>query len=201
MKGNLMLLINFVWKFMGTVCFGNDHVAAILGFGDLQWGNLEGVDLLKGDRSTNLYTINLHEMAFASPIGLPKFKYHKKLLCPSCEQGKSKRASHPPKPVPNSRQRLHILHMDLCGPMRIASINGKRYILVIVDDYSRYTWVHFLRSKDEAPAVIITFLKRITVLLQSLVISIRTDNGTEFKNQLLKVYFDSVGISHQMSSV
>nr|GEY27602.1 uncharacterized mitochondrial protein AtMg00810-like [Tanacetum cinerariifolium] len=57
---------------------------------------------------------------------LPKFKYHKEHLCPSCEQGKSKRASHPPKPVPNSRQRLHILHMDLCGPIRIASINGKR---------------------------------------------------------------------------
>nr|GEV12112.1 retrovirus-related Pol polyprotein from transposon TNT 1-94 [Tanacetum cinerariifolium] len=90
--------------------------------------------------------------------------------------GKSKRASHPPKPVPNSRQRLHLLHMDLCGPMRIASINGKRYVLVIVDDYSRYTWVHFLRSKDEAPEVIKTFLKKITVLLH-------------------------VGISHQMSSV
>nr|GFA92231.1 Gag-Pol polyprotein [Tanacetum cinerariifolium] len=94
--------------------------------------------------------------------GLPKFKYHKEHLCPSCKEGKSKRASHPPKPVPNSRQRLHLLHMDLCGPMRIASINGKRYILVIVDDYSRYTWVHFLRSKDEAPEVIIKFLKRIT---------------------------------------
>nr|GEV46264.1 retrovirus-related Pol polyprotein from transposon TNT 1-94 [Tanacetum cinerariifolium] len=124
--------------------------------------NLEGVDLLKGDSSTNLYTINLHEMASASPIclmalasstkswlwhqrlshlnfdtindlakndlvsRLPKFKYYKEHLCPSCEQGKSKRASHPPKPVPNSRQRLHLLHMDLCGPMRIASIKGKR---------------------------------------------------------------------------
>nr|GEZ36545.1 ribonuclease H-like domain-containing protein [Tanacetum cinerariifolium] len=99
--------------------------------------------------------------------GLTKFKYHKEHLCPSCEQGKSKRASHPPKPVPNSRQRLHLLHMDLCGPMRIANINGKR-------------------SKDEAPAMIITFLKRITVLLQSLVIIIRIDNGTEFKNQVLK---------------
>nr|GFB27745.1 hypothetical protein [Tanacetum cinerariifolium] len=146
MTGNQKLLINFVWKFMGTVRFRNDHVAAILGF------------------------------------------------------GKRKRASHPPKLVPNSRQRLHLLHMDLCGPIRIASIKGKRYILVIVDDYSRYTWVHFLRSKDEAPEVIITFLKRITVLLQSLVIIIRTDNGTEFKNQVLKVYFDSVGITHQMSS-
>nr|GEW64194.1 Gag-Pol polyprotein [Tanacetum cinerariifolium] len=178
--------------------------------------NIEGVDLLKGDRSTNLYTINLNEIASASPIclmarasstkndlvaGLPKFKYHKEHLCPSCEQEKSKRASHPPKPVPNSRQRLHLLHMDLCGPIRIASINGKQYVLVIVDDYSRYTWVHFLRSKDEAPEVIIKFLKRITVLLQSPVIIIRTDNGTEFKNQVLKDYFATVGISHQMSSI
>nr|GEY65777.1 retrovirus-related Pol polyprotein from transposon TNT 1-94 [Tanacetum cinerariifolium] len=238
-------------KFMGTVHFGNDHVVAILGFGDLQWGNilitrvyfveglghnlfsvgqfcdsdlevvfrrnacfvrnLEGVDLLKEDRSINLYTINLHEMAYVSPIclmarasstklwlwhqrlshlnfdtindlarndlvsSLPKFKYNKEHLCPSCEQGKTKKASHPPKPVPNSRQRLHLLHMDLCGPMRIASINGKWYVLVILDDYSRYTW--------------------------SPVIIIRTNNGTEFKNQVLKEYFDYVGISHQMSSV
>nr|GFA28094.1 retrovirus-related Pol polyprotein from transposon TNT 1-94 [Tanacetum cinerariifolium] len=58
--------------------------------------------------------------------GLPKFKYAKEHLCPSCEQEKCKRASHPPKPVPNSKQRLHLLHMDLCGPMRVASINGKR---------------------------------------------------------------------------
>nr|GEY51610.1 ribonuclease H-like domain-containing protein [Tanacetum cinerariifolium] len=74
-------------------------------------------------------------------------------------------------------------------------------VLVIVDDYSRYTWVHFLISKDEAPEVIKTFLKRITVLFQSPVIIIRTDNGTKFKNQVLKEYFDSVGTSHQMSSV
>nr|GEW27701.1 hypothetical protein [Tanacetum cinerariifolium] len=133
--------------------------------------------------------------------GLPKFKYHKEHLCPSCEQGKSKRASHPPKLVPNSRQRLHLLRMDLCGTMRIASINGKRYVLVIVDNYSRYVWVNFLRSKDEAPEVIKTFMKRITVLLQSPVIVIRTDNGTEFKNRVLQEYFDSVGIFNQVSSI
>ncbi|GJU44270.1 retrovirus-related pol polyprotein from transposon TNT 1-94 [Tanacetum coccineum] len=154
--------------FLGTVRFRNDHVAAIP---DLKVAfrrntcfvrNLEGVDLLKGNRTTNLYTINLHEMASTSPIclmaratsakswlwhqrlshlnfdtindlakndlvtGLPKFIYHKEHLCPSCEQGKSKKASHPPKPVPNSKQRLHLLHMDLCGPMRVESINGKR---------------------------------------------------------------------------
>nr|GEY16197.1 hypothetical protein [Tanacetum cinerariifolium] len=199
MTENIKLLINFIWKFLGTVRFENDYVATILGQlcdSDLEVAfrrnacfvrNLEGVDLLKGGRSTNLYTINLHDMAFAFSIclisrasstkswlwhqrlshlnfdtindlakidlvsGLPKFKYHKEHLCSSCEQGKSKRASHPPKPVPNSRQRLHLLHMDLCGPMRIVSLNGKRYVLVIIDDYSCYTWVHFLRSKDEAP--------------------------------------------------
>nr|GFA42289.1 hypothetical protein [Tanacetum cinerariifolium] len=83
-NGNLKLLINFVWKFLGTVRFRNDHVAAIMGFGqfydsDLEVAfrkdacfirNMEGVDLLKGDRSKNLYTINLHEMASASPICL-----------------------------------------------------------------------------------------------------------------------------------
>nr|GEY69928.1 retrovirus-related Pol polyprotein from transposon TNT 1-94 [Tanacetum cinerariifolium] len=142
--------------------------------------NLEGVDLLKGNRSTNLYTINLHEMASISPIhlmarasstkswlwhqrlshlnfdtindlaknnlvsGLPKIKFHKEHLCPFCEQGKIKRASHPPKPIPNSR------------------------------------------SKDEAPDVIKTFLKRIIVLLQSPVIIIRIDNGTEFKIKFIK---------------
>nr|GFC55354.1 Gag-Pol polyprotein [Tanacetum cinerariifolium] len=169
MTGNLKLIINFVWKFMGTVRFGNDHVAAILGFGDLQWGNIliYRVYFVEG-LGHNLFSVG--------QFCIPKFKYNKEHLCPSYEQGKSKRASHPPKPVPNSRQRLHLLHMDLCGPMRIDSINGKRYVLVIVDDYSRYTWVHFLRLKDEAPEVIIKFLKRITVLLQSPVIIIRTDN-------------------------
>ncbi|GJU59636.1 retrovirus-related pol polyprotein from transposon TNT 1-94 [Tanacetum coccineum] len=73
--------------------------------------------------------------------GLPKFKYGKDHLCSACERGKSKKASHPPKLVPSDHSKLELLHMDLCGPMRVASINGKKYILVIVDDYSRYTWV------------------------------------------------------------
>nr|GFA46496.1 hypothetical protein [Tanacetum cinerariifolium] len=221
MTGNLKLI--FVWKFMGTVRFENDHVAVILGFGDLQWGNIlitrvyfvEGLghnlfsvgqfcdsDLEVAFRRNACFVRNMEGVDLNDLVaGLLKFKYHKEHLCPSCEQGKSKRASYPPKPVPNSRQRLHLLHMDLCGPMRIASINGKRYVLVIVDDYSRYMWVHFLRSKYEAPEVIIKLLKRITVLLQSPVIIIRTDNGTKFKNQVLKEYFHTVGISHQMSSI
>ncbi|GJW80466.1 retrovirus-related pol polyprotein from transposon TNT 1-94 [Tanacetum coccineum] len=91
--------------------------------------------------------------------------------------------------------------MDLCGPMRVASINGKNYILVIVDDYSRFTWVKFLASKDEAPDFIIKFLKMIQVRLNATVRNIRTDNGTEFVNQTLRDYYEQVGISHETSVV
>jgi transposase InsO family protein len=94
-----------------------------------------------------------------------------------------------------------MLHMDLCGPMRVESINGKKYILVIIDDYSRYTWVKFLRLKDEALGIIITFLKRIQVLLQAPVRIVRRDNGIEFTNQELRTYFEDAGITHQTSVV
>ncbi|GJY73778.1 retrovirus-related pol polyprotein from transposon TNT 1-94 [Tanacetum coccineum] len=77
--------------------------------------------------------------------GLPKFKYEKDHLCSACERGKSMKASHPLKIVQSDNSKLELLHMDLYRLMRVASINGKKYILVIVDDYSRYTWVYFCR--------------------------------------------------------
>nr|GEZ97478.1 Gag-Pol polyprotein [Tanacetum cinerariifolium] len=89
--------------------------------------------------------------------------------------------------------------MDLCGPMRVKSINGKRYVLVIVDDYSRYTWTHFLRSKDETPKVLIDFLRLVQRGLQAQVRVVRTDKGTKFLNQTLHVYFAAEGIHHQTS--
>nr|GFC44009.1 retrovirus-related Pol polyprotein from transposon TNT 1-94 [Tanacetum cinerariifolium] len=84
-------------------------------------------------------------------VGLPKLKFVKDHLCSSCELGKAKRNSFHTKITPSSKRWLQLLHMDLCGPIGLASINGKRYVLVIVDDYSRYTWTYFLRSKDETP--------------------------------------------------
>ncbi|GJT55998.1 retrovirus-related pol polyprotein from transposon TNT 1-94, partial [Tanacetum coccineum] len=89
--------------------------------------------------------------------------------------------------------------MDLCRPMRIQSINGRKYMLVIIDDYSRFTWVKFLRSKDEVPEFVIKVLKIIQVRLNTTFCNIRTDNGTEFVNQTLKAYYEEVGISHQTS--
>ncbi|GJX41249.1 retrovirus-related pol polyprotein from transposon TNT 1-94 [Tanacetum coccineum] len=96
-------------------------------------------------------------------------------------------------------KKLYLLDMDLCGPMRVASINEKRYILVIVDDYSRFTWVRFLRSKDEAPDAIIKCIKNIQVRLNATVRNIRIDNGSEFANQTLREFYENVGISHQTS--
>nr|GEV98435.1 copia protein [Tanacetum cinerariifolium] len=90
--------------------------------------------------------------------GLPKLKFIKDHLCSSCELGKDKRNSFHTKTTPSSKRWLQLLHMDLYGLMRVESINGKKYVLVIVDDYSRYTWTYFLRSKEETPAVLIDFL-------------------------------------------
>ncbi|GJX39060.1 retrovirus-related pol polyprotein from transposon TNT 1-94 [Tanacetum coccineum] len=276
MTGNVSLLCNFVEKYLGTVHFGNDQFAPILGYGDLVQGNitikrvyyveglnhnlfsvgqfcdadlevafwkstcfvrdLQGNDLLSGNRRSDLYTISLQEttsstpiclLAKASPtqawlwhrrlshlnfdyinllskkdivIGLPKLKYVKDQLCSSCEVSKAKRSSFKSKTVPSSKGRLNLLHMDLCGPMRVASINGKKYILVIVDDYSRYTWTLFLRSKDETPEVLKDFLTMIQRNLQAPVISVRTDRGTEFLNKTLNAFFKEEGIEHQTST-
>ncbi|GKE46471.1 retrovirus-related pol polyprotein from transposon TNT 1-94, partial [Tanacetum coccineum] len=77
-------------------------------------------------------------------------KFKKDRLCSACEQGKIHRKHHKSKTDFASNMPLYLLHMDLCGLMRVKSINEKRYVLVVVDDYSQYTWVFFLRSKDEA---------------------------------------------------
>nr|GFA40609.1 hypothetical protein [Tanacetum cinerariifolium] len=82
-----------------------------------------------------------------------------------CAIGKSTKKTHKPKSEDINQEKLYLLHMDLCGPMRVESFNGKKYILVIVDDYSRFTWVKFLRSKVETPMFIIKFLKMIQVRL------------------------------------
>ncbi|GJV63891.1 retrovirus-related pol polyprotein from transposon TNT 1-94 [Tanacetum coccineum] len=276
MTGNLKLLTNFVEKFLGTVKFGNDQIAPILGYGDLVQGtitikrvyyveglnhnlfsvgqfcdadlevafrkstcyirDLKGNDLLTGSRGTDLYSISLQDSTTPNPIclmakatssqawlwhrrlshlnfdtinllsknnivnGLPKLKFVKDHLCSSCELGKAKRKSFDTKTTPSSKIRLQLLHIDLCGPMRVESINGKKYVLVIVDDYSRYTWTHFLRSKDETPGVLIDFLTLVQRGLHAQVTTVRTDKGTEFLNKTLHAYFAKEGIRHETST-
>nr|GFD15269.1 integrase, catalytic region, zinc finger, CCHC-type, peptidase aspartic, catalytic [Tanacetum cinerariifolium] len=73
--------------------------------------------------------------------GLPELKFEKDHLCSACAMGKSKKKSHKPEFEDTNQEKLYLLHMDLYGPMRVESVNGKKYILVIFDDYSRFTWV------------------------------------------------------------
>ncbi|GJS11149.1 ribonuclease H-like domain-containing protein [Tanacetum coccineum] len=93
---------------------------------------------------------------------------------------KSKKSSHQPKAEDTNQEKLYLLHMDLCGPMRVASINGKR-------------------TKDEAPEAIIKCIKNIQVRLNATVCNVRIDNGTEFVNQTLYEFYENVGISNQTS--
>nr|GEX74546.1 retrovirus-related Pol polyprotein from transposon TNT 1-94 [Tanacetum cinerariifolium] len=86
--------------------------------------------------------------------GLPKLKFEKDHLCSACAMGKSKKKSYKPKSKDTNQEKLYVLHMDLCGPMRVESVNGKKYILVIVDDYSRFTWVKCLSVDPQDHEVI-----------------------------------------------
>ncbi|GJS66308.1 retrovirus-related pol polyprotein from transposon TNT 1-94 [Tanacetum coccineum] len=135
----------------------------------------------------NFDTINLLSKKDIVNV-LPKLKYVKDQLCSSCELIKAKRSTFKIKIIPSLKGWLNLLHMDLCGPMRTESINEKKYILVIVDDYSRYTWTLFLRTKDETPKVLKDFLKMIQQNLQAQVITVRTERGTKFLNKTLHAY-------------
>ncbi|KAJ9547456.1 LOW QUALITY PROTEIN: hypothetical protein OSB04_019999 [Centaurea solstitialis] len=121
--------------------------------------------------------------------GLPDFRYTKT------------RASFKSKQISSISSPLQLLHMDLFGSVNVHSIAGKKYTLVIVDEYSRYTWVFFLRSKSDAPEEIILFVRKIEKLNNLSVRSIRSDHGTEFKNSTLETFFDRKGISQNFSSV
>nr|GEX98816.1 retrovirus-related Pol polyprotein from transposon TNT 1-94 [Tanacetum cinerariifolium] len=239
MIGDRYQLVNFVQKFLGTVKFGNDHVAKIMGYGDYQirnvtisWvyyveglghnlfsvgqfcdsdlevafrqhtcfiRNINGVDLLTGSRGNNLYTLSIQDM-MADWLEVFRSLNLKRITCVQYVQWEKAPGKHINLNLKDTNQeKLYLLHMNLYAPMRVESVNGKKYILVIVDDYSRFTWVKFLRSKDETLDFIIKFLKIIQVRLKVSVHHIRTDNGTEFINQTLREYYEEVGISHETS--
>nr|GFA43597.1 hypothetical protein [Tanacetum cinerariifolium] len=147
MTGNRALLTNFVKKFFGTVRFGNNDFVMIAGYGDVVIGSMtikkvyyasslqswlwhQRLSYLNFATINNLVKNNLVQ-------GLPKMKFEKDHLCSACEQGKILRKHHKSKTDFASNKPLYLLYMDLCGPMRIESINRKRYVLVVVDDYSR----------------------------------------------------------------
>ncbi|GKC28454.1 hypothetical protein Tco_1035748, partial [Tanacetum coccineum] len=143
MTGHRDKLINFVSKFIVRQLYDSDLEVAFRKHTCFVC-NLDSVDLLSGSHGSNLHTISLKDMMNLQKEdlvkGSPKLKYTKDHLCSACQMGKSKKESHKPKPEPSIKEKLQMLHIDLCGPM--------------------FTWVKILRTKDETLEVIIKFLKQ-----------------------------------------
>jgi hypothetical protein len=132
--------------------------------------------------------------------GLPKFKIEEGKICGECQIGKQTKMSHKKVRHMVTTRNLELLHMDLMGPMQVESLGGKRYVLVCVDDYSRYTWVRFIREKSNAFDVFKELCHLIEKEQGSEVIKIRSDHGKEFENSKFSEFCATKGIEQEFSA-
>ncbi|WP_281284697.1 DDE-type integrase/transposase/recombinase, partial [Cobetia crustatorum] len=140
----------------------------------------------------NLFRLSKRELI----RGLPKLQKVDK-ICGECQLGKQIRSSHKKVNSNTTSRPLELLHMDLIGPTRTESRGGKKYILVIVDDFTRFTWVSFLKDKSETLDEVKKIIKRIQNEKGSQVYKIRSDHGSEFENSNFEKFCCDQGISHE----
>ena len=133
-------------------------------------------------------------------VGLKDITFEKDKPCSACQAGKQVANTHPTKAYVSTSRPLELLHMDLFGPTTYVSLGGNLYCLVVVDDFSRYTWVFFLQDKTEVANTFKKFAKKAQNLYESNLVKIRSDNGREFDNTNIEEYCDEVGIKHEFSS-
>ena len=133
-------------------------------------------------------------------VGLTGISFEKDRVCSACVAGKQLKKRHPIKSIITTSRPLELLHLDLFGPSHYDTLGGRKYGLVIVDDYSRYSWVFLLKSKDETYKEFIIFAKRAQRMYEAEIKAIRTDNGTEFKNYTMQEFVDDEGIKHEFSA-
>nr|KAJ0211503.1 hypothetical protein LSAT_V11C400213080 [Lactuca sativa] len=132
--------------------------------------------------------------------GLPKFSVVKDKMCSACEQGKQTKSSFKPKSCSSISVPLHLLHMDLFGPILVHSLGGNKYTLVVVDEFTRFTWVIFLKKKSHAAQEIISLIRKNETLTGLKVKQLRSDHGTEFRNSTLEEFCDHKGIGQNFSA-
>ena len=132
--------------------------------------------------------------------GLPKIGFQKDKICEACQFGKQIKTSFKSKNHISTSKPLQLLHIDLFGPSRYASLNGKYYAFVIVDDFSRYTWVLFLTNKDDTLDAFKVLCKKIQNEKGYGIACIRSDHGGEFENYAFETFCNNLGIVHQFSS-
>lgn len=132
--------------------------------------------------------------------GLPLLKYDKDHLFATCEMGNQSKKSHPI--IVNTKviEPLELLHIDLCSQFAIESIGGNKYIFIIVDDFSHFTWVFFLKQKSKAIPRLKDTIKLIELQLRKVVRNVRSDNGLEFKNQAFDEFLTDKGVSQKFSA-
>src|SRR3954470_2370918 len=133
-------------------------------------------------------------------IGLTEVKFKKDRLCSACEAGKIMKKHHSSKSIMTTTHPLELLHMDLFGPQNYDSLGGNKYGLVIVDDFSRYTWVFFLDDKSKVVEIFKSFTKRAQSEYDLKLKHIRSDNGTKFKNTPIEEFLDDYGFTHEFSA-
>ena len=134
-------------------------------------------------------------------VGLKEnVSFAKDRVCRACVLGKMHDAPHKPTNQIKSNKILELLHVDLFGPPSHASLGGKKYCLVIVDDFSRYSWVYFFKLKSETQRTFIDFINLVQWKYNVPVLIIRSDDGTEFKNYTLNDFLSDEGIKHQYSA-
>jgi transposase InsO family protein len=144
---------------------------------------------------------NLHKLQKEGHIlGLMNVDFEKDRPCRACQANKQVGAQHRAKNIVTTTRPLKMLHMDLFGPITYISIGGNKYDIIIIDDYSRFTWVFVLQDKSETQEVLNKFLKRAQNKFDAKVKRIRSDNGTEFKKTQVEDFLDKEGIKHEFSA-
>ncbi|GJY64684.1 putative ribonuclease H-like domain-containing protein [Tanacetum coccineum] len=132
--------------------------------------------------------------------GLPSKLFENDHSCVACQKGKQHKATCKAKLVSSISQPLQILHMDLFGPTSVLSLNHKKYCLVVTDDFSRFSWVFFMATKDETSGILKKFITEIENQVNHKVKVIRCDNGTEFKNKEMNDFCANKGIRREFSN-
>jgi transposase InsO family protein len=144
---------------------------------------------------------NLHKLLKGEHIlGLTNVHFEKDRIYSACQARKQVGVRHPHKNIMTTDRPLELLHMDLLGPIAYISIGGSKYYLVIMDDYSRFTWVFFLQEKSQTQETLKRFLRRAQNEFGVRIKKIRSDNGTEFKNSQIEGFLEEEGIKHEFSS-
>jgi transposase InsO family protein len=132
--------------------------------------------------------------------GLKDVTFEMDKFCSACQVRKQVGNAHPKKSMMSTSKAFEFFHMDLFGPTTYTSIGGNKYGFVIVDDFTRYTWVFFLVDKCDVFATFKTFIKRIHNEFETTIKKVRSDNGSEFKNTRVDDLCDEFGIRHQFSA-